>query len=335
MQIAEDQLIERIRRRIPSSQGGLLRLGIGHDAAVIRPAKPGKTDWVITCDQFLEDAHFIAAKHPPESVGYKALVRATSDVLAMGARPRLFLLSLALPVERTGTWLDRMLRGMARASRLLGLKLAGGDTARSSGKKARVALNITVLGETGSRHAIGRAGAKPGDSVYVTGTLGRAQLGLELLLRRGLDHRKCAKFLVQHLYPALPLELALWLGRTGFASAMMDISDGLSTDLHRLLRASGVGARIVADRIPAVAIPPSLRQFIKSDALTLALHGGEDYGLLFTIPKRFESRIPKHFHGTPITRIGTVVRELGLRVMAADGRMSSVAPRGWDHFATR
>lgn len=332
MQIAEDKLIERIRRRIPSSPGGPLRLGIGHDAAVIRP---DKKDWVITCDQFLEDAHFIADKHPPESVGYKALARATSDVLAMGARPRLFLLSLALPVERTGTWLDRMLSGMARANRLLGLKLAGGDTARSSGKKARVALNITVLGETENRSVIGRAGAKPGDRVYVTGTLGRAQLGLELFLRRRLDRRKDAKLLAQHLYPALPLEVARWLGRTRFASAMMDISDGLSTDLSRLLRASGVGAQIFADRIPAVVIPPPLRRFIKSDALTFALHGGEDYGLLFTIPRRFESRIPKRFRGTRITCIGKVVRQPALQMIAADGRMSPVVPHGWDHFAAR
>jgi thiamine-monophosphate kinase len=119
------------------------------------------------------------------------------------------------------------------------------------------------------------------------------------------------------------------------ASAMMDISDGLSTDLSRLSRASGVGVRIFADRIPAVAIPPSLRHLVKSDSLTLALHGGEDYGLLFTIPRRFESRIPKLLRGTRITCIGKVVRASGLQIKAADGRMSPLTPAGWDHFATR
>src|SRR5689334_6485129 len=112
LRIFEDELIERIRRRIPSAEGGALRLGIGHDAALIRA---GGRDWVVTCDQFLEGVHFLADKHPADSVGYKALARATSDIVAMGARPRLFLLSLALPGERAGTWLNGLLSGMARA----------------------------------------------------------------------------------------------------------------------------------------------------------------------------------------------------------------------------
>ena len=175
MRAAEDDLIERVRRRIPSSAGGALRLGIGHDAALIR--SEGR-NWVVTCDQFLEGVHFLIDKHPPQSVGYKALARATSDIAAMAARPRLFLLSLALPVERTGTWLNAMLSGMARASKRFGLRLAGGDTARSPDPKGRVALSVTVLGETTREREIGRAGARPGEGIYVTGVLGRAQLGL-------------------------------------------------------------------------------------------------------------------------------------------------------------
>jgi thiamine-monophosphate kinase len=329
--IAEDELIERIRRRIPSSTGGALRLGIGHDAAVLRP---GKKDWVVTCDQFLEGAHFIAEKHPPQSVGYKALVRAASDVLAMGSRPRLFLLSLAIPSERTGRWLDQMLSGMARACRVLGLRLAGGDTARSTGR-AGVALNLTVWGETPHSRVIGRAGARSSDGVYVTGVLGRAQLGLELIMRAGTGNRQYGKLLAQHLYPALPLDLALWLGRNRLPSAMMDVSDGLSTDLTRLCKASGVGALIWADRIPVVAVPRAIKQRYGLDPLALALHGGEDYGLLLTVPKRFESRMPRIFRGARITRIGEVVRGSGVRIVAQDGRTFSLAPHGWDHFASR
>ena len=170
MRIAEDELIERIRRRIPSQEGGLLRMGIGHDAAVIRPRD---RDWVITCDQFLEGVHFLADKHPPDSVGYKALARATSDIVAMAAQPRLFLLSLALPAKRTGPWLGAMLSGMARASKRFGLRLAGGDTARTVKEGAHLAINVTVLGDVARGRAIGRAGAKPGDGIYVTGVLGR------------------------------------------------------------------------------------------------------------------------------------------------------------------
>ena len=331
LRIVEDELIERIRRRIPSSEGGALRLGIGHDAALIHS---GNQDWAVTCDQFLEDVHFLIDKHPPASVGYKALARATSDIVAMGARPRFFLLSLALPVERSGTWLNELLSGMARASKLLGLRLAGGDTARSPGR-GRVALNLVVLGEVQHGRKIGRAGARPGDGIYVTGILGRSQLGLELLLRGMAKHGKYRKFLFPHYYPVLPLDFGLWLGRNNLPSAMMDISDGLSTDLARLCRSSGVGARIHADQVPTVSVPGSLPQIPALAPLTLALHGGEDYGLLFTVRRRMAPRIPRMFGRTRISRIGEIVRGSGVSIVGARGEVSSLAPGGWDHFAKR
>jgi thiamine-monophosphate kinase len=323
-------LIEYVRRRIPSQTGGALRIGIGHDAAVIRPR--GR-DWVITCDQFLEGVHFLADQHPPDSVGYKALARATSDIVAMAAQPRFFVLSLALPAKRTGPWLGAVLSGMARASRRFGLRLMGGDTARTPSENGRVALNVTVLGELVRRRAIGRAGAKPGDGIYVTGVLGQAQLGLELLLRTKAGPRQNRKLLAHHFYPGLPLDFALWLGRNQVPTAMMDISDGLSTDLTRLCKASGVGARIYSDQIPSVAVPESLRKRPRLDELTLALHGGEDYGLLFTAQKKIASRIPLIFGHTRITRIGETVRGSGVKLIDANGKESILPPGGWDHFA--
>jgi thiamine-monophosphate kinase len=330
LRIFEDDLIKWIRRRIPSSEGGALRLGIGHDAALIHS---GTRDWVVTCDQFLEGVHFLLDKDPADSVGYKALVRATSDIAAMGARPRFFLLSLSLPSGRAGAWLKEMLAGMARASRIFGLRLAGGDTARSPGATGRAALNLMVLGHAPERGVPGRAGAKPGDRIYVTGILGRAQLGLEMLLRGMAWRRKDRRLLAAHYYPVLPLNFGLWLGRNHIPSAMMDISDGLSTDLARLCKASGVGARIYADQVPAVKVPRSFPQTAALAPLTLALHGGEDYGLLFTVPKRRISRIPRHFGLTPITSIGEVVRGSAVSIVAKDGRVSSLTPGGWDHFA--
>ena len=328
--IAEDELIERIRRRIPSREGAALRMGIGHDAALIRPRR---RDWVITCDQFLEGVHFLADKHPPDSVGYKALARATSDVVAMAAQPRFFLLSLSLPAQRTGTWLGAMLSGMARASKRFGLRLAGGDTARTPLQSGLVAMNVIVLGELARGRAIGRAGARSGDGIYVTGVLGQAQLGLELLMRRKNGQRQSRKLLAQHYYPVLPLDFALWLGRNQVPSAMMDISDGLSTDLTRLCRTSGVGARIYRDQIPAVAVPESLQKRPILDALTLALHGGEDYALLFTARKRTASRIPLIFGHTRVTRIGEIVSGSGVKLVDANGKASMLVPGGWDHFA--
>jgi thiamine-monophosphate kinase len=290
---------------------------------------------VVTCDQFLEGAHFVADRHTPESVGYKALVRATSDVVAMAARPRFFLLSLALPAERTGEWLNRMLAGMARASKLLGVRLAGGDTARSPGHRGRIALNIMVLGESETGRQLGRAGAKPQDGIYVTGILGQAQLGLELVLRGIARERKHFGLLSQHYYPVLPLQLAAWLGRHQLPSAMMDISDGLSTDLARLCRVSSVGARIYADQIPRVSGIRIAPQLHNVDPLSLALHGGEDYGLLFTVPRRLEPKVPRIFRGTRITYIGEIVRGSGVRIVGANGRASLLRPGGWDHFARR
>lgn len=306
-------------------------MGIGHDAAVIRPQ--GR-DWVITCDQFLEGVHFIADKHPPDSVGYKALARATSDVVAMTAQPRLFLLSLGLPAERSGPWLAAMLSGMARASKRFGLRLAGGDTARIVNGCPHLAMNLTVLGELARGRAIGRAGARPGDNIYVTGVLGEAQLGLELLLRTAKNAPKYdRKLLARHLYPTLPLDFALWLGRNRVPTAMMDISDGLSTDLTRLCKASGVGARIYSDQVPAVSVPESLQKRARLDALTLALHGGEDYGLLFTAPARIASRVPPISGRTRVTRIGEIVSGSGVKLIDAKGKASTLAPGGWDHFS--
>jgi len=329
MNIGEDTLIGRIQRRIPSAQGGLLRLGIGDDAAVLRPAP--RADWIITCDQFLEDVHFLAAAHPPEAVGYKALARATSDIAAMGARPQLFLLSLVMPMERTGRWLDRMLTGMARAARQYGLRLAGGDTAQSPAGNPKVGLSITVIGVAERGRALRRSGAQAGDAIFVSGRLGAAQLGLDLVLRGMHRERRWKRLLAPHYYPAIYLDLGQWLARRGLASAAMDISDGLSIDLYRLCQSSGVGARIHAPQIPCVAVPGELRA-MGMDALKLALDGGEDYALLFTAPKRWAARIPRSFRGTELTRIGEIVRSRGVKLIAADGTSLSLEPLGWDHF---
>ncbi|HSY58489.1 MAG TPA: thiamine-phosphate kinase, partial [Terriglobales bacterium] len=234
----EDQLVERTVRTIPSASSRWrsrgVSLGIGDDAAVLAPT--GRTEWVLSCDAFLEDVHFLANSHPPDSVGYKSLARATSDLVAMGAKPRYFLLALALPASRTSAWLDSFLRGMARAGRFLGMRLIGGDTTNSSW----ISISITVLGEIARGRALTRCGAKPGDIIYVSGKLGRAQLGLDLVLNKLTRSPEFQNLLRPHLYPKIRVKLGEWLAQNRIASAMMDISDGLSTDLGRLCKASRV-----------------------------------------------------------------------------------------------
>jgi thiamine-monophosphate kinase len=327
----EDQLIARIQKRLSLRGGGTdrdagLSLGSGDDACVLR-ATPGR-EWVASADAFLENVHFVRRLHPPASIGYKALARATSDLAAMGAKPRSYLLSLALPTRLPKRWLDGFLAGMARAARKFGMGLAGGDTSRAPA----IAINLTVLGEVRKGRALLRSGARPGDRIFVTGHLGAAQLGLEIILRRLSGQANLRRYLVPHLHPDPPIALAQWLSRRELPSSMMDLSDGLSTDLDRLCRSSGVGASVREASLPLIRVPDSLvhRGF---SIPNLALHGGEDYQLLFTVPARAASRIPPTRDGVRITEIGEIVRGRDVLLISADGKSAPLTPRGWDHFS--
>jgi thiamine-monophosphate kinase len=324
----EQDLIARIRRALPAGRAPGLVLGIGDDAAVLRPRRT--FDWAISCDAFLEGVHFLAAAHPPETVGYKALARAASDLAAMGARPRFFLLTLAFPPRRAGRWLDRFLRGLARAAKKFGLVLVGGDTSR----QPRVIVSITVLGEVPAGRALRRAGARPGDLIYVSGRLGAAGLGLELL-HRGLGRRRRFRRLLRpHFEPPIRLALGKWLARRRLASAMIDTSDGLSTDLTHLLEAGGVGARLELSRLPLVRVPRELVA-LGIDPVELALNGGEDYELLFTVPRRLRAAIPHSYRGVALTCIGEIIREKSLVLGDSAGRTRNLPAGGWDPFRSR
>ena len=332
----EDQIVSRIVRALARRGGSRrFRIGPGDDAAVLLPARAG-VEQVITCDAFLENVHFLANVHSAETAGYKALARATSDLAAMGAAPEWFLLSLALPANRTGAWLDEFLRGMARAARRFRLALAGGDTSQN----ATVAVSITVCGSVPRGDAILRSTARPGDKIFVSGRLGAAQLGLELVLRGMYRNGKWKPLLATHLEPPVRLELGRWLASRRLASAMMDLSDGLSLDLARLCAASGVGARIDAQRVPSVRVPASLAEHgfaLTKDtsasfrATELALHGGDDYELLFTVPPRLAAKIPRSHRGVPLTEIGVITRPRGI-ILASPSGDAPLTPRAWDHF---
>jgi thiamine-monophosphate kinase len=329
----EQNLIGKIARGLRAASGGeggaKLRLGIGDDAAIISPSR--NRDLVLSCDAFLEGVHFLTRTDPPDSVGYKSLVRATSDLAAMGAAPRFFFLTLALPTSCTGRWFDQFLKGMRRASRLLGIQIAGGDTTQDT----KISIGITVVGEIPTGKAIRRSGARPGDFIFVTGRLGAAALGLELI-QRGLGREKQIQELLHpHFYPRIQLELGAWLAQRQIASSMMDISDGLSTDLFRLCAASRVGATLWAARVPCVELTaPQSRLLAKLRIvpLELALHGGDDYGLLFTVPRKLVPRLRRAPDESEIAQIGEITSGNEISLVDSPGRSRLLKPRGWDPF---
>jgi thiamine-monophosphate kinase len=299
-------------------------LAIGDDAALWRPRAGYET--ILTCDWFLEGTHFLADLHPPEVVGYKCLARAVSDIAAMGGQPRCFLLSLALPGTRTGNWLRKFLNGLRKASRVLSCPIAGGDTTRRN----EILINITVVGEVRRGRAILRSGAYPGDAIFVTGRLGKAQYGLSLLLKPSKPISPGDKRLRKHFYPEPRLATGLWLANHRLATAMMDLSDGLSSDLPKLCEGSGVGARVEQRALPRVKIEKKYSK--KFDATELALHGGDDYELLFTVARKNVGRIPEKIARVPVTRIGEITAEKRFVLELKYGVTAPLKNRGWDPF---
>ncbi len=288
----EIELLRRIARKAPAAGRGLL-LGIGDDCAIFR-SRGAKEDLLFTTDMMLEDVHFRRDTHPAESIGWKALARGLSDIAAMGGEPRFCLLSLAVPEWADQRWIDAFYRGFLRLARKTATALAGGDLARAE----RMACDVVVCGAAPPGKALRRDGARPGDGIYVSGPLGGAALGLET--RRGAAWKK-------HSRPEPRLEFGLRL--RGRASAAIDLSDGLSLDLHRLCLASGCAA-VLDNAIPV----------FPGATIAQALHGGEDYELLFTARRAIEGA----------TRVGSIRKGRPGRV-EFEGK--PLAPLGYDHFA--
>ncbi len=317
--VTEEDVWRRIAQAFPGTGKNALGLPLDDDAALLTSRAGQQT--LLTCDWFLEGTHFLRDRHPADAVGWKCLARATSDIVAMGGAPRCFLLSLALPGSHCGPWLRGFFEGLQRAAAAFACNLAGGDTTR----RDEILISVTVVGEVPSGKAIRRSGARAGDQVFVSGTLGEAELGLRMMQKhRGFAQPKNAA-LKKHLYPEPPLALGQWLLRNKLASAMMDLSDGLSSDLPRLARASGVGAKIVAAQLP---IP---RLADRAEGISLALHGGDDYELLFSVRPAVARRLPETYLGRALTRIGEITARKKIVVEMA-GTVKPLPPGGWDPF---
>jgi thiamine-monophosphate kinase len=319
--MGENGIVRKINAAFPSERSGGLRVGIGDDAAIWKPGRGHEA--ILTCDWLLEGTHFLRDKHPPDAIGWKSLARASSDVAAMGGKPKWFLLSLALPARCAGEWLTQYLRGLRRASRKLQCRLAGGDTTR----REEILINVTVIGEVAAGQAVLRSGAQAGDLLFVSGTLGEADLGLREVRRQRGMARASNVAIRKHLYPEPRIALGQWLAGNGLASAMMDLSDGLSSDLPRLCAASRVGARIEAARLPRT----HAKSIHLDDAVKLALHGGDDYELLFTVRPKDARKIGRAFRGLALTRIGEITREKKV-LLEQNGKWRPLIAAGWDPF---
>ena len=362
-------LLHKIRLRFASTTTPELRLGIGDDCAILRPA-PGE-EFAVTTDLSIAGRHFRLDWHPAESVGHRALARGLSDLAAMGARPVAAFLSLALPRElvqkpkarsprklqgasaKRGVWIDHFLDGFLALAQAHQVPLAGGDLAES----ALAVADVVLTGAVTQGEALLRSGAGPGDLIYVTGSLGAAAVGLEHLaklaaaLKRARPRPKASALpqipprfmamLTPHLFPTPRVAQGLWLARNAMATAAIDLSDGISTDLAHVCAESGVAAELDAAALP----------FAPGATPAQALNGGEDYELLFTAPPA--ARVPSSIEGVPVTQIGRIVTRSGgaagkgaARRGRAIGRSSAspitlvtpkgavpLTPQGWQHFS--
>lgn len=333
-QIGEDALVRMFAgpRRQPGAARGLVVIGPGDDTAVVRPGRGARL--LLTTDLLAEDIHFRRCWAPPGDLGWKLAAVNASDIAAMGGRPLWALLSLALPPGLDRSFAAALGRGLRSASRSFGFSLVGGDTCASA---AGIFLSLTLAGEAGAR-LLTREGARPGDQLFVTGDLGGSTLGLAALERDGLARlpaplRRCVR---RHLHPEPRLAFGAALAATGLARAAMDVSDGISRDLGRLCAASDVGAEVHADRLPVLASTSRAARLLDRDPIAAALHGGEEYELLFAARPRDERGVfalGKRL-GLGVTAIGRVLpRRDGVSVLDAEGRRAPLVPQSWEHFS--
>jgi thiamine-monophosphate kinase len=327
--LTESELVARIQSRLPPGPPWVA-VGIGDDAAVVE-AERNRLE-VLTTDIHIEGIHFDRRFTPPRAIGHRALAVNLSDLAAMGAAPRLALLSLALPDDFPVGDFDALIGGAASLARRAGATVIGGNLSRSPGP---LVVDVTVGGTVKRRHVLTRSGASPGDELFVTGTIGAASRGLQLLRDGGTVPcgRTELKAIRRFLYPEPRLRAGLLLGRTRAASACVDLSDGLAAGLHTLSEASGIGVQVEEAAIPLDAP----RHFTSGAGALEAMTGGDDYELLFAVRPRLRGRMRNVVAsaGAPVTRIG-VCTTGGDRVVrrSADGRETLLPlPGGFTHFA--
>jgi thiamine-monophosphate kinase len=309
--------------------------GIGDDAAVIRPA--AGCEMVLTADLLVEEIDFRREWMMPRMLGHKALAVSLSDIAAMGARARWALLSIGVPQKIWETdFVENFYEGFFALAETHRVTLIGGDVSRTP---EHIVIDSIVAGDVKRNRAVLRTGARAGDHLFVTGTLGGAAAGLKLLEQgarlkkskaRTLKEHAVQELLLKHVQPEPRMSWGALLSEQRLATAMIDLSDGLSSDLAHLCEASGVGARIDAARLPLHTALKSLSEK-DFDTHALALNGGEDFELLFTVRPRNLKRMPTELAGVPVTYIGDMTKEKDIKLIK-DSRISPLSPSGFKHF---
>jgi thiamine-monophosphate kinase len=326
--ISENRILQLLEKRFKDASRFLIE-GIGDDAAVIHP-KGADEYWVVTTDMLIEDVDFREGWLTASQLGHKALAVNLSDLAAMGVRPRCYAVALGLPPSVTEFWIASFYRGMTSLGSRYRAVLVGGDLSRSP---SGVQVTVTAVGETRGRKYLRRSLGKPGDLLHVTGVLGKSAAGLKLLMQ-GVIHGRTAgerSALRAHKSPDPRCAAGEWLASSGLVHCMMDISDGLSVDLPRLCAASGCGAEVDTAQLPLFR---ESRRW-GADPLELALHGGEDFELLFAIPPDAAGRLKRLYSRRfpQITHIGRLTPRRDSVFIHESGRhRRKLQPHGFDHF---
>lgn len=327
----ELELIEHVRRLADGGTADGLIMGIGDDCAVVE--KGGGMVWLLTMDTLIESVHFRRDWHPPELLGRKAVAVNVSDIAAMGGRPLFALLSLGLPADFDPAWAKRFMQGLTAACREQGCLLIGGDTVRSP---ERVALTVTLIGEMRKEQVLRRDTAQPGDTIFVSGPLGWSAAGLALLQAgKTLADAEWRQLILAHLNPQPRVELGRFLAASGLVHAMMDMSDGLATDLAQICTASKVGAAVEAELLPGGGELAAAAELLNADPLRWMLSGGEDYELLFTTASENSEELRRQAaeQGWTIYPAGRIIAGQGLRLVRSCGRIEEhISFQGFDHF---
>jgi len=334
-ELGEFLLIDRLARIVAVERSDVV-VGIGDDVAVL---DNGGAELILAkVDSQVEDVHFLRSGISPHQLGRRALAINLSDIAASGGRPRWALVSLALPTDIEVAWVDGLYQGLCEEGNRFGVAVVGGNMARSS---QTIFVDVFVLGQACREDLLLRSGAHPGERVLVTGHLGDSTAGLSLLLDPALsvgDDERDA-LLARHFTPTPRLAESAVITRLGLATAMIDLSDGLSSDIGHICERSGVGVRLWAERLPVSPAAHHVAKLTRREPWRLALEGGEDYELCFTAPPAVVDELAAAVEwetGTPVTVVGeTLPADAGRWLVLEDGQELSLEARGWEHFKPR